>query len=1329
MADKIAKRGISVYIDGQQVTNSVRSIKAEMRKLANEQANMTVGSDEYIRHTRKIAQLDGILQGHKDYQVEIAKQYSKMGDAAQDFEKKSGGLWSKIKSGFSDAKGAIIAFLASITVDRAIDDFAALEDKYADVMKTTGMTRDEVVKLNDEFKKIDTRTFRDGLNDMAEEAGRIGIAKDEVLDFVKAMDISNVALGDSFEGGASEIANTLGKLKFLFKETQDMGVEKAYLSIGSAINELGANGVASETNIANFTTRMGSLPEALKPSISSTLALGAAFEESGIEAEIASRGYGIFISRASTKSGEFAKVMGITKKEVEDLINTNPLEFFLKFSEGMKGMSATEVSKTLNSLKVNADGVNKIIGAAASNTDRFRELIDLSNKSFADGTSVINEFNIKNETFAADLDKSKKVLQDYIYELGERLAPYMKEGIQLGGSAIKVLGVLTGFLFNNAKVILTVVAAIGAYNTGLALTELWNKRVLVAEKANLILSELQKRAFLAKLIIIDLYNGRMSLATARTEMFNLVLKMNSLGAFLAVITALLGALYIYSSKVKEITLLHKSQENINKKVNDELSTQKSRIDILVSTLNNEKVALELRKKALSDLKEIMPGYNAELTNEGKLINNNTEAIRKYLVQLERQIKMKAAEDELAELYKSEREQQKEVSRIENIIKEREKAVKDYTSSTSAFDLRPSSGAATMSNEINRFNESLDKNKKELTKTKDVIDTIKTEIQSIIESSPVLVTNDENTGGGGSDETKADKASIQRQKLQDELKKLEDAHLRAMSILKENYLKDDLKTEYEHNQELLQEQNKYDKDRKAKLELLKKELTDPSIRIDIAKQIADIDNKNFDRQIQQANKIKKILLDADPIEQEKQAYESRLRELGLFNDDVTKRTESQQKAAELLETQHKDNLRKLSRKEANLQLKQLETEQAETERLLTERKVKEKMSEQQFNDEKLKIEADFLKRKLQINGLSKEKAEELQKQLAYNETDLLTNRAEGRQAIIDQYGLQKAKDLKETELAILKYYEEQNLLTHEEALKVRALIDQKYLDSFVSKFTQVNEIVSQMGGNLSGTMANFQSAEESAVSRKYDKQIAAAEGNSKKQKKLEEKKQKDLNAIRARYADKQFLVTVAQTISSTALAAMESYKAMAGIPVVGPALGAAAAAAAIAYGASQISVAKEQRDAAKEGYFDGGYTGGTDPREVRGYFPDGSPYHGKEFVANHKSTSNNLLRPLFDVVDDAQRHNTVGSLTKKDLAKALHITSPGYFDGGYTGAMPNESFRRDIRYDDSYDRFINVMERLEARLEKPLNSSVKITGDDGFENQWNLYNKMKNNASR
>jgi tubulin-specific chaperone A len=192
---------------------------------------------------------------------------------------------SRMSNGFNKYFGMVTAGIAaitglSLTFRKLAEDVAKLDDVYADVMKTTGMTKDEVLALNEAFKKMDTRTARGNLNAIAEEGGRIGIAKEEILSFVKAMDIANVALGDSFKGGAEEIANTLGKLKFLFEDTKNMGVEKAYLAIGSAINELGANGVASEVNIAEFAKRLGSMPAALKPTAAEAMALGAAFEES-----------------------------------------------------------------------------------------------------------------------------------------------------------------------------------------------------------------------------------------------------------------------------------------------------------------------------------------------------------------------------------------------------------------------------------------------------------------------------------------------------------------------------------------------------------------------------------------------------------------------------------------------------------------------------------------------------------------------------------------------------------------------------------------------------------------------------------------------------------------------------------------------------------------------------------------------------------------------------------------------------------------------------------------------------------------------------------------
>src|SRR5690606_30565290 len=114
-------------------------------------------------------------------------------------------------------------------------------------------------------------------------------------------------------------------------------VDLVFNAIGSAINELGANGNATEINIAEFAARIGSLPAALKPSIADTLALGAAFEESGVQSEVSARAYGIFLQQATTNTDKFAKVMGITQQEVKDLVNSSPLEFFMQFSEGLQG--------------------------------------------------------------------------------------------------------------------------------------------------------------------------------------------------------------------------------------------------------------------------------------------------------------------------------------------------------------------------------------------------------------------------------------------------------------------------------------------------------------------------------------------------------------------------------------------------------------------------------------------------------------------------------------------------------------------------------------------------------------------------------------------------------------------------------------------------------------------------------------------------------------------------------------------------------------------------------------------------------------------------------
>lgn len=361
--------------------------------------NMVPGSGQYKKYVNELK--------------EVSAQLGKLKAQGNATKFSIGGL----ANGFNKYAALGASLIATVTgvvfsLQKLIDYNSKLSDAMSDVQKTTGLTKKEVDELSISFGLLQTRTSRIDLLKIAEEGGRIGIAKEEIGDFVEIMNKAVVALGDSFPGGAEETASKLGKLKLLFKETANQKVDKAYNAIGSAINELGANGVATEVNIANFATRVGSLPDALKPAIADALALGAAFEENGIQAEIAGRAYSILLGQAAEESEKFAEVMGVTNEEVQRLINDNPLDFLIEFAKGLKGMNATDTAKTLDYLGVSADGANKVLGALANNTERFRDLLELSNRSMQDGTSLINEYNIKNNNFAAILDKINKYMSD-----------------------------------------------------------------------------------------------------------------------------------------------------------------------------------------------------------------------------------------------------------------------------------------------------------------------------------------------------------------------------------------------------------------------------------------------------------------------------------------------------------------------------------------------------------------------------------------------------------------------------------------------------------------------------------------------------------------------------------------------------------------------------------------------------------------------------------------------------------------------------------------------------------------------------------------------------
>ncbi len=181
-------------------------------------------------------------------------------------------------------------------------------------------------------------------------------------------------------------------------------------------------------------------------------------------------------------------------------------------------------------------------------------------------------------------------------------------------------------------------------------------------KAALIAAAVAQKAvgFIESIRLIGMYRKELGLATAAQQAFNLASKSNVYVALLAALVGIGTAVYMFTKRTNEATAAQETLNSVNKKANEEFSKQAATVDRLTSVLESETSSLDQKKKALSDLQAIVPSYNASLDEEGKLINNNTEAIKSYLTQLEKQIRLKAAQEELEELYRNKRLQEKDV---------------------------------------------------------------------------------------------------------------------------------------------------------------------------------------------------------------------------------------------------------------------------------------------------------------------------------------------------------------------------------------------------------------------------------------------------------------------------------------------------------------------------------------------------------------------------------------------------------------------------------------------------------------------------------------------
>ena len=1273
--DNLQKRTMDVDKAMQHLSTATPK---ELKRIM-EQINRELNSGAIKRGTKEWDEYNDKLKQVKAELKKIANEQKEVTDSGLSFKDMLdiGGNLSMIFGSFIDMKDTVADFVRD-----NVNSYIELDAEMANVQKFTGMTREGVEELNAEFKNIDTRTSVIELNKLAEEAGRLGkTSQEDVLGFVKAADIINVALDDLGEGATLEIS----KLTNIFGDEKALGTEKSMLAVGSVINELSQNCTAAAPYLANFTKRLAGVGSQAEMTIPQIMGFAAVLDSQGQAVEMSATAVSQLITKMFQDPAKIAKAVGMDVKEFTNLVKTDTNAALLTLLERLNSMGNMDVlSPIFKEMGTDGARASAVLASLAGNIDMVKQQQEVATQAYNEATSVVKEFTVQNETEEAKLEKKRKKLEEVKVALGEKLLPVMGSFTSTGTMMIKTLNALIDLFKDYGVTIVSTGSAVLAYTAYVKAKNFMTEREITLEKAKIFIKE-KSFALLKKI-------GNF-------------MKSNPWGIAIVAITAVIGLLVDYNRRLNRVSAGERALGKIREEANKKAAEEETRLKALVKTAEDENASLESRKKAIDALNQIIPGYNAQLDETTGQYTANADALTRYNNALKKKYELEGAKDMLAEMGGEKARLNIEKAEIEAEIerlKEQQRNIESASTSTQAYGtagmtMGQYSGAsiapllASKKGELEDINQELD----DIAKKEAVIFGAYGEDLSNSFADDVKTNNKGGGGSGGAPKTE--------DKLKEEIKQAERA-------AKEKWV-------------------------------LQRAIEDA------AYSRGEISYQEHVARLQQAEQ--QYLTDC------KAAYEQRnmTEEDGYF--------QLLDKERQLLDKNNKELL--------NLSLKDLERQQqAERNQVLSDCYNTNSVlfgNEKVRNQRLFEINIDYLRRKAELYrqaAMSKE-AHQIEQQIAQAEADEAMRKqqeyADKLQQWRKEYSGTSAKIQMSAELAVLDEMHKAGLVKEEEYQQLRKAIQQKYAmggkfsdggygdmltnmysaldglvngttDKTVSSMEKIGAVAQSTwaiaGAALEQYLAYSQACcdvEVAEIEAKYDKEIAAAGKNQKKVAQLEEQKEKDIAKVKSKYNKQAMTIEMAQAVAQTAMAAINAYASAAAVPVVGYILAPIAAAMAVAAGAMQIATIKKQHQAQQKGYYGGGFTRRSlNDREEAGVV------HTNEFVANARATGNSELMPFFNLLDYAQRNNTVGSLTRDDVIGSMGTGAVARATATSAGEAQRNSAEL-LNVAVSVGRTGETLKRLNERLENGIEAFMVMDGERGFDKAYSEYNKLKNRTKR
>lgn len=1340
-------------------TSSIRDLEYSIKALNQQMQGMQRGTEQFKQMELKAKQLKAELQAVRAEGV-----------AQESWIKRSADWFNRMQG---IALGAVAAISGiTFTVKKCVEEYAKMDDEMTNVRKYTGQAAEEVERMNEDFKKMDTRTPRQKLNQLAEDAGRLGITSTAAVEeFVDGADKINVALGDDL---GDKAVSQIGKLAQMFGEDKTKGLRGAMLATGSAVNELAQNSSASAGYLVDFTARVAGVGKQAGFTQAQIMGLASVLDQNMQQDETAATAVQNLLAKMFQDSAKFAQIAGLNVKEFAKTLKEDANGALLQFLAAMRAKGGfADLAPLFEEMKMDGSRATGVLTVLADKLDDIKTAQDLASEAYSEGTSVLNEFETQNENVQAQLDKASKKFLDLSIELGQKLYPAARYCISAASLGVRALSTLVDFVKDYWRILIVLTAAIVTY-TAVSKAKLiadkaqmaWLNIMILREKAHLVLVGLKTSALKTMEIVQMALTREIKLTTAAQMLWNKVLLANPITAVIAVVAGLTAAIVTLSKKTRTAEQAQRDYNDAVTDANKQAAEEEASIMRLVSAIQSNTSAESDRKAALEELNgKLMSQHLGNITEEAVRTGQATRQIQSYIDMMKKKIVIDGLQKKLAESIAKQAE-------AEDLLGEGDNDNRGYWKRF--WDrLNPFAGGKTQ--KLNFVAEHKDLLLQDIEREKQYQQKLMAKIYEL-ESQHFEIYDPEpwrNNGfnGKANDGTiikqkrttgthqasdkerkaraKAEKAAAaEARKRQAEAKRKQKQAADSIKAETNELMADNAKAYAEGKityQQFIDDRQSIQIKGFAKLKQLYgaesneyKQLLDN--QVNVVKQhdaaIQKMNEQTIERErLQKEASIKAQYNDASSAIYQndialnealyKNDVEAMKKRLALYKDregseewlDLKAEMEQAELDHQLqMQESYQNQLKELRQQFGKQDLQAQETMYTNgLDNLYKQGLIKE----EEYQQMKLEITKQFAAQRAQIDaddhgaGSAQLKINDKSSEMVNSARAAAGESQSTGNTTLGGYFSSQIQNYQNTMEKLKELYgnDKQN---HAAYMQAKAQVTANFLDNMVQQTSAAYNGINNILSSASAYAQACSDLEQAKISKNYEKQIAAAGNNSKKKKKLEEKRDKELAAAKSKANKKSMKIEIAQAIASTAMAAINAYSSAASIPVTGWVMAPIAAGMATAAGMLQIATIKKQHQAEAAGYYEGGYTGGNRYRKEAGVVHEG------EFVANHNAVNNSSIRPALDLIDRAQRSNTVGSLTADDIIRSLG-------QGGSAVVAPVVNVNNDnTEVRQSLDGVNAAVSRLTQTLDDGIEVEVPISGRRGLHRRLQDYQRILNN---